>query len=151
LLRDPRGRPAGLPLWPGWKGMFGSPDGAGSKKYRRSAIENSRQLQCKPLREREKSRLPRNNGKQWKNNAKNNGNRRKSEAIAYVWLQGRVEGVRAHDVLLRMGGVSAPKRKAPGSTRLRARERQTRISASAKCRKSASANRVIPVYSQCLW
>jgi hypothetical protein len=25
LLRDPRGRPAGLPLWPGWKGMLSSP------------------------------------------------------------------------------------------------------------------------------
>src|ERR1700722_17053359 len=35
-------------------------------KYNRSAMENRRQLQCKALRRREKSRQRRNNGKQWK-------------------------------------------------------------------------------------
>ena len=48
------------------------------KKYRRSAMENRRHLQCKALQRREKRRLSKNIGKQWKNNAisnaKNNGN-----------------------------------------------------------------------------
>jgi hypothetical protein len=44
------------------------------KKYRRSAMENRRFLQCKALQRREKRRLTKNNGKQWKNHTKNNGN-----------------------------------------------------------------------------
>jgi hypothetical protein len=43
-------------------------------------MENARQLQCKALRRREKSRRRRNNGEQWKNNPQGNGNSRKSEA-----------------------------------------------------------------------
>jgi hypothetical protein len=35
-------------------------------------MESARQLQCKPLRELEKSRWCKNNEKQWKNNGKNN-------------------------------------------------------------------------------
>jgi hypothetical protein len=41
-------------------------------------MENVRQIQCKALQRREKSRRRKNNGKQWKNNAQNNGNSRKS-------------------------------------------------------------------------
>jgi hypothetical protein len=47
LLRDPRGRPAGLPLWPDWKRMFGSPwltflrDGARREKVRLRAREKA--------------------------------------------------------------------------------------------------------------
>jgi hypothetical protein len=47
------------------------------KKYRRSAMENRCRLQCKDLQRREKRRLSNNNGKQWKNNAKNNGSNEK--------------------------------------------------------------------------
>jgi hypothetical protein len=36
------------------------------EKYNRSAMENTRQLQCKALRELEKSRRRNNNGEQWK-------------------------------------------------------------------------------------
>jgi hypothetical protein len=36
------------------------------KKYNRFATENARQLQCKALRELEKSRRRKNNCKQWK-------------------------------------------------------------------------------------
>jgi hypothetical protein len=36
-------------------------------------MEKLRRLQCKALRGREKSRRRKNNGYQWKNNAKNNG------------------------------------------------------------------------------
>src|ERR1700722_1664487 len=36
------------------------------KKYNRSAMENATSLQCKLLREREKRRRRKNNGKQWK-------------------------------------------------------------------------------------
>src|ERR1700743_2762338 len=46
------------------------------KKYRRSATENARELQRKALDVREKSPWRKNNGKQWKSNAKNNGNSR---------------------------------------------------------------------------
>jgi hypothetical protein len=35
---------------------------------------NATRLQCKALREREKQRRRKNNGYQWKSNAKNNGN-----------------------------------------------------------------------------
>jgi hypothetical protein len=37
-------------------------------------MENFAHLQCKALRSREKRRGAKNNGKQWENNAKNNGN-----------------------------------------------------------------------------
>jgi hypothetical protein len=46
---------------------------AARKKYRRSAMENTSRLQCKALYGQEKSRRRKNNGYQWKNNAKNNG------------------------------------------------------------------------------
>jgi hypothetical protein len=49
--------------------VFESPD----PKYRRSAMENTGRLQCKVLSGLEKNRRPQNNGYQWKNNAKNNG------------------------------------------------------------------------------
>src|ERR1700693_2213922 len=48
------------------------------QKYNRSAMENWRQLQCKSLREQEKFRRRKNNGEQWKNNARSNGNNEKS-------------------------------------------------------------------------
>jgi hypothetical protein len=44
-------------------------------------MENARQLQCKALRRREKSRRRRNNGEQWKNNAQSNGNSRTSGRV----------------------------------------------------------------------
>jgi hypothetical protein len=51
------------------------------KKYNRFTMGKRRELQCKALRRREKSRRRKNNGEQWKynekNNAKNNGNSRK--------------------------------------------------------------------------
>jgi len=37
------------------------------EKYNRFTMKNARQLQCKALREHEKSRQRKNNGKQWKN------------------------------------------------------------------------------------
>src|SRR5262249_46085211 len=47
------------------------------KKYNRSTMENVRQLQCKVLRRREKSRLRRNNGAQWKKQYAEQRDRRK--------------------------------------------------------------------------
>jgi hypothetical protein len=41
-------------------------DFAHPTKYNRSATENARQLQCKALRQLEKSRGAKNNGEQWK-------------------------------------------------------------------------------------
>jgi hypothetical protein len=50
------------------------------KKYRRSAMEKLHRLQCKALQRREKRRSCKNNGKQWKNNANNNGSNEKYKA-----------------------------------------------------------------------
>jgi hypothetical protein len=41
-------------------------------------MEKASRLQCNALRERQKSRERKNNGKQWKSNAQSNGNSRKS-------------------------------------------------------------------------
>ena len=47
--------------------LVGEPRERGCQaKYNRSAMENARQLQCKALRRREKSRVAKNNGEQWK-------------------------------------------------------------------------------------
>jgi hypothetical protein len=55
------------------------------KKYNRFTMGKRRELQCKALRRREKSRRRKNNGEQWKyngkNNAQNNGNSRKSGRV----------------------------------------------------------------------
>src|SRR3984957_1160067 len=48
------------------------------KKYNRSAMENATSLQCKLLREREKRRRRKNNGKQWK---------KQWEAMGEQWMQ----------------------------------------------------------------
>jgi hypothetical protein len=56
------------------------------EKYRRSTGENARQLQCKALQRREKSRRRRNRGEQGKNNSQNSGNSRTSGARADVRL-----------------------------------------------------------------
>src|SRR3984957_12952173 len=53
---------------------------------------NARQLQCKPLHGREKSRGAKNNGYQWKNNAKNNGNNEKYKGSDDVRLWRRKTG-----------------------------------------------------------
>jgi hypothetical protein len=44
-------------------------------------MENATRLQCKALREREKQRRRKNNGYQWKSNAKNNGNNEKYRRV----------------------------------------------------------------------
>jgi hypothetical protein len=70
-------RRRGVQARPVLSSFFVSRPGALEKKYRRSAMENRRRLQCKALQRREKCRLSKNNGKQWKNNAKNNGSNEK--------------------------------------------------------------------------
>jgi hypothetical protein len=52
---------------------------AAKTKYRRSAMENRGRLQCKVLQRQEKRRRHKNNGYQWKSNAKNNGNNEKNK------------------------------------------------------------------------
>src|SRR4029077_14931988 len=59
--------------------------GGPERKYNRFTMGKRRELQCKALRRREKSRRRKNNGEQWKynekNNAQNNGNSRKSGSV----------------------------------------------------------------------
>jgi hypothetical protein len=51
-------------------------------------MKNAGGLRCNALRVREKSRRRKNNGKQWKNNAKNNGNGQQCRRVpTSVWRQ----------------------------------------------------------------
>jgi hypothetical protein len=49
-------------------------------------MENAGQIQCNALNGREESRMRKNNGEQWKNNAQNNGDGRKSGRVINVRL-----------------------------------------------------------------
>jgi hypothetical protein len=56
------------------------------EKYRRSAMENARQLQCKALHGREKSHRRGNNGKQWQKQCAEQWKQSEIRARAYVPL-----------------------------------------------------------------
>ena len=82
-------------------------------KYNRSAMENARQLQCKALRRREKSRRRRNNGEQWK------------KQRAGQWKQSEIRA-RAD---ASPGHIDTPQKQSPAAERRRAHTSKTRISA----------------------
>jgi hypothetical protein len=65
------------------------------KKYRRSAMENARQLQCKPLLRLQKSRRRNNNGKQWKKQCAEQSKQADIRARVYV----QCERLRSSDVV----------------------------------------------------
>src|ERR1700756_2425036 len=82
------------------------------EKYNRSTMENARQLQCKALRRREKSRRRRNNGEQWK------------RQCAEQWKQSEIRA-RAD---ASPGHIDTPQKQSPAAERRRAHTSKTRIS-----------------------
>ena len=88
-------------------------DGRAAKKYNRFTMEIARQLQCKALRSREKSRRRNNNGKQWK------------KQCAEQWKQSDIRA-RAD---ASPGHIGTHKNKSPAAERRRAHRSKTRISA----------------------
>jgi hypothetical protein len=93
-------------------------------------MENARQLQCKALRELEKSRRRKNNGEQWK------------KQCAGQWKQSEIRA-RAD---ASSGHIDTPQRQSPAAERRRAHTSKTRISAIAhpSAERTSKSAPVIP-------
>ena len=99
------------------------------EKYNRFTMENPRQLQCKALRELEKSRRRKNNGKQWKKQCAKQWNRCPQNPAS-------------------PGHVQTPQKQSPAAARRRAHISETRISAiahwAARCTQNKKALPLFP-------
>jgi hypothetical protein len=118
-----------------------------SKKYRRSAMENVTRLQCKALRKREKQRQRKNNGYQWKSNAKNNGNNENTGGSDYVRLCRRKTGAGASRESSFAATLRLEKQSAPGAVRLRTREYHSALTAMPRSRRECKQDSIYSVYS----
>src|SRR6202035_5721118 len=97
-------------------------------------MENARQLQCKALRRREKSRRRKNNGEQWKKQWK--------KQCAGRW---KPSEIRARDDAS-PGHITTPQTKSPAAERRRAHTSETSISAIAhpSAERTSKSAPVIP-------